>query len=299
MLFMKPVWRRAACIACILSICGVTLTSASAQTLTGIDGNASVILEGIYEPLEEGDTVYSVTVTWGDLEYTYSEGANGTWDPSTHTYQNGAASGWDWEEESNKITVTNHSNAAVDIFLEAATNGTVEGGFYPQTKGGSETVENTLHLENAVGTSVENAPTQEIYYQITGGSIQESGAIGSITITLQGTDSGTEEPSVPSVGEVAATFQVSGSSDRSISLYTTETENVYRTDLLSDYIYLNGSIPISIDGTEYYVSGRINNSYQSVALSTSLSSTNYINMNDMEFYLEVNLNDWTISTLQP
>ena len=295
---MKPVWKRTACVACILSFCGVFLTSGSAQTLTGVDGSASVTLEGIYEPLEEGDTVYSVTVTWGDLEYTYSEGANGTWDPSTHTYQNGTSSGWDWEEESNKIAATNHSNAAVDIFLEATTKGNVEGGFYSQTKGGTETAENTLHLDTAVGTTVENAPTEETYYQITGGSIQESGPIGSITITLQGADSGTEKPSVPSAGEVAATFQVSGSSDRSVSLYTTETENVYRTELLSDYVYLNGSIPITIDGTEYYVGGKINNSYQSIALSTSLSSTNYITMNGLDFYLEVNLNDWTISTVQ-
>ena len=178
------------------------------------------------------------------------------------------------------------------------TKGNVEGGFYSQTKGGTETAENTLHLDTAVGTTVENAPTEETYYQITGGSIQESGPIGSITITLQGADSGTEKPSVPSAGEVAATFQVSGSSDRSVSLYTTETENVYRTELLSDYVYLNGSIPITIDGTEYYVGGKINNSYQSIALSTSLSSTNYITMNGLGFYLEVNLNDWTISTVQ-
>ena len=99
----------------------------------------------------------------------------------------------DWEEESNKIAAANHSNAAVDIFLEATTKGNVEGGFYSQTKGGTETAENTLHLDTAVGTTVENAPTEETYYQITGGSIQESGPIGSITITLQGADSGTEK----------------------------------------------------------------------------------------------------------
>lgn len=86
------------------------------------------------------------------------------------------ASSWGWEEGSNQVSVTNHSNAGVEVLLAAATNGNVTGDFYDQSKGGQALPEDVLHLDTAVGTSVDEAPTEEVYYQITGGEIQESGS---------------------------------------------------------------------------------------------------------------------------
>ena len=297
---MKPILKRIACVVCISSLCMVSLTMGSAQTLTPGE-SASIPLYGIYEPMAAEDTVYSVSVTWGDMEYTYSEGEKGTWDPSTHTYQNGTSSGWNWQDESNIITITNHSNAAVDAIFVGATNGNVTGSFYSQSKGGEALTENELHLDSAVGTTVEQAPTQNVYYQITGGEIQESGTIGNITITLQGAEGSSGKEDQGTTTGTVVTELTLRTLDGSInqSLYSTSTPGVYRTDVLSEsYISLNGSVPITFDGQDYYVRGKLDNTYGTVALSTTMDSTSYVRMQDMRFYLEIDLNNWTISTVQ-
>ena len=54
-------------------------------TLTATDaaGNRSEISKEI------STDIVSVTITWGDLDFTYTDGA---WDPKTHTYKDGS---WD------------------------------------------------------------------------------------------------------------------------------------------------------------------------------------------------------------
>lgn len=53
--------------------------------------------------------VISVTVTWGSMEFTYTDG---TWNPETHEYED---AGWTVEEDENKISVTSTSNVAVKV----------------------------------------------------------------------------------------------------------------------------------------------------------------------------------------
>ena len=299
---MKRILKRGICAICIVSLSAVSLTAASAQTLVPGE-STSISLQGIYEPLEEGETVYSISIVWEDMEYTYSEGARGSWNPETHTYNNSVASGWDWEDESNKITIMNHSNAAVDAVLLGATNGNVTGGFYTETKGGEELEGNTVHLDSAVGTAVENPPTEEVYYQITGGEIQDSGAIGSITITLQGAgETGgkdQEEPTTPAGELVTQLTLMTSGGNQEFPLYTTDTPNVYRTDVIDEMILMDGMLPVTIDETEYYVGGTILDAYSTVSLSTVGSSMNYIQMQaNQSFYLEINLEEMTISTVK-
>lgn len=299
---MKLVWKRTACIVCVTSLCAVSLTSGSAATITAPEDSVSIPLYGVYEPLEEGETVYSVSITWGEMEYTYSQGAQGTWDPSTHTYRDSVASSWGWEEGSNQVSVTNHSNAGVEVLLAAATNGNVTGDFYDQSKGGQALPEDVLHLDTAVGTSVDEAPTEKVYYQITGGEIQDSGAIGSIIITLQGTgetgEEDEEETAVPAGELVTQLTLMTPGGNQEVPLYTTDTPNVYRTDAIDDMILMDGMQPVTIDETEYYVGGTILNAYSSVSLSTVGSSMNYIQMQEgMSFRLEIDLNNLTIATV--
>lgn len=298
---MKRILKRGICAVCMVSLGAVSLTAASAQTLE-LGESTSISLQGIYEPLEEGETVYSVSIVWEEMEYTYSEGARGNWNPETHAYDNSVSSGWDWEDESNKITIMNHSNAAVDAVLLGATNGNVTGGFYTETKGGEELEENTVHLDSAVGTAVEIPPTEEVYYQITGGEIQDSGAIGSIIITLQGTvetgEEDEEETSVPAGELVTQLTLMTPGGNQEVPLYTTDTTNVYRTDAIDDMILMDGMQPVTIDETEYYVGGTILNAYSSVSLSTVGSSMNYLQMQEgMSFRLEIDLNNLTIAAV--
>ncbi len=55
--------------------------------------------------------VYSVDITWDDLSFTYTDGAEGAWDPNTLTY--GAKGEGSWDKTTANIKVTNKSNAAV------------------------------------------------------------------------------------------------------------------------------------------------------------------------------------------
>ena len=62
---------------------------------------------------ENTDTVYSVDVKWGSLEYTYSSGVTKSWDPTTLKYkETSGTSSWTCQEGADQITVTNNSSSA-------------------------------------------------------------------------------------------------------------------------------------------------------------------------------------------
>ena len=192
------------------------------------------------------------------------------------------------------------ANAGVEVLLAAATNGNVTGDFYDQSKGGQALPEDVLHLDTAVGTSVDEAPTEKVYYQITGGEIQESGAIGSLTVTLQGTgETGEEENEEETSGQVVTNLPLrNATGEQPTPLYTTGTANVYRTDVLEGLLVMNGGDAITIEGTDYYLGGEIVNTYSSVSLGFSPNSLCYLQMQEgMSFRLEIDLNNLTIATV--
>jgi len=61
--------------------------------------------------------VYKVDISWGSMTFTYTAASTGTWNPSTHVYDGAVPAAWTFEENANKITVTNHSNAAVTAVI--------------------------------------------------------------------------------------------------------------------------------------------------------------------------------------
>ena len=148
-------------------------------TVNGIDTDVSTDL--VLDFTSSGSdprTVYSVDVVWDDLSFTYS-GGSAIWNPSDHSYNKpSAAEGW--TDDIGKITVTNHSNAAVniDVTFEQASkpNGTAV-----------LIVENPSYaLASAVGTTFENAPKGISNIKAEG--IPESGdSLGKITVAVNST----------------------------------------------------------------------------------------------------------------
>lgn len=69
--------------------------------------------------------IVSVEITWGAMEFTYSEG---TWNPETHSYE---GEGWMPDEtDGNRITVTNTGNVEVNVsYGYTRTNTAVSGSF--------------------------------------------------------------------------------------------------------------------------------------------------------------------------
>ena len=174
---MKKVWA----ILLILSLLSLaSATCFAANPITSIGGTDSADVKGTYVAGGSSATVYSVDITWGSMEFTYTSASNGTWNPTTHRYDGGGSGNWSCTGDANKITVTNHSNAAVNAQFSYAP----ESGY----TGISGTFSNnTLNLATAVGTEVSNAPSGSVTLSLTGELSSETAAntkIGTVTVTL-------------------------------------------------------------------------------------------------------------------
>ncbi len=85
--------------------------------------NEQVIgVEGSYVGEGKAETVYSVDVAWGSMTFTYHTTGDKTWNPDTHEYNFTEGDGWKFDENSNKVTVTNHSNAPVIVNFDFVKN---------------------------------------------------------------------------------------------------------------------------------------------------------------------------------
>ena len=142
--------------------------------------NGTKEVTATYVQGSSSDIIYSVDVTWGSMEFTYTSPAQGTWDPETHEYLGAEDAGrWTYAEDANKITVTNHSNAGV------------EAGLTYTAAGGYENIEGTfdeaaLVLPTAVGTEADAAPSDSALLEISGElpKSEDSVTVGTVTVTL-------------------------------------------------------------------------------------------------------------------
>lgn len=155
---------------------------AFADTITSLDvpatetGNVNVTVTDSRRP-DEITPTYNVVVEWGTLNFTYN--ITGNWDPENHKYVG------NWNNTSGTITVTNHSDAGVDVsaaFPEAQTEVTTNS--VTATLGN-----NTFNLATAVGTAKDAAPSNTITVTITGApDVTESYTLSTITVTISKAD---------------------------------------------------------------------------------------------------------------
>ena len=99
--------KKFAVVALALMLMATQLVLASAEGL----GNRTQDVKAKYSGGAAEPEVYSVDVTWGKMEFTYSVGR--TWNPDTHLYDDKSTAGW--TEDGNDITVVNHSNKSVNV----------------------------------------------------------------------------------------------------------------------------------------------------------------------------------------
>ena len=158
-----------------------SVTAFAANKITAVNGSDSAIVRGTYNAGSAAATVYSVDITWGSMEFTYTDASKGTWNPDTHGYDGAKAATWSCATDANKIEVTNHSNANVTAQLsyapESGYNG-ISGSF---SDGG------TLNLNSAVDTRYSAAPSGSATLSLTGDLASDTSAktkIGVVTVTL-------------------------------------------------------------------------------------------------------------------
>ena len=66
------------------------------------------------EDIKASKTI-SADVVWGEMEFTYNVSGTKTWNAKTHEYDIDTKG--EWSAKGNDISVTNHSNAAIDVDL--------------------------------------------------------------------------------------------------------------------------------------------------------------------------------------
>ena len=171
-------------LALILSLAAVSVFAANTTTKDTIaqNGSASHDVKATYEAGSAGGTVYSVDITWGDMEFTYKAGSEGTWNPETHTTSDSSAGQWTVNNEGgNKIVVTNHSNAAITATLTYTPASGYNG------ISGSFGDKGSINLVTAVGTEVNNAPSDTASLTLSGELDSNTAAgtkIGTITVVI-------------------------------------------------------------------------------------------------------------------
>lgn len=163
-----------------------SVTAFAANKITAVNGSDSAIVRGTYNAGSAAATVYSVDITWGSMDFTYTDASTGTWNPATHQYDNNSAAKWSCSEGADKISVTNHSNAGITVRL-GYEPGTGYNGISGSFSDNNRTAITKLTLGSAVGTAPGSAPSASAVLGLNGELSSDNTtatAIGKVTVTL-------------------------------------------------------------------------------------------------------------------
>ena len=143
-------------------------------------GKYNIEISGTYTPGAAADEIISADIAWDAMDFTYTAPSQGTWNPANHTYEGATAGGW--SDNTPAITVTNHSNAAINATLGFTADVTGVVGTFTEASGTAN--DNVLELATAEGTEVANAPTATANFGISGAAIDADQQLGTITIAI-------------------------------------------------------------------------------------------------------------------
>ena len=153
----------------------VTAFAANTDTNDGTKGT-DITVNGTYQAAEAPADVIAVDIVWDAMDFTYTAPSKGTWNAGTHEYENATEGGWAATGGTDpKITVTNHSNVAVDASFAFATAVDGLNGSFTKT---------ALVLDSAEGTEFSNAPTDATAFSVSGSAIDADKNLGTITVTV-------------------------------------------------------------------------------------------------------------------
>lgn len=138
-------------------------TGTSSKKISGKNEKVYIDVEGEYT--SQPETLYSVEISWGNMEFQYE--LNGSYNPYTHDYNSTSSDTWNIGATDNRITVKNHSNTDITATLNYSKKlNNVTGIFRDATAGGK--VKNTLKAKTAIGTKRANPPSDSAYLQLNG-----------------------------------------------------------------------------------------------------------------------------------
>ena len=174
----------------MLLAASTTALAARTTTINDVtDGNntSSQTVVGRYTPGKNSSngTIVSFDIIWGDLDFTYREAGTGKWNSSTHRYEYDLNStGWGvTNPDGNRIQVVNHSNTDIkmEIQFRPSSGHWDIGAKFTRDPQSTSQEEGEMKLDTAEKTNA--AVTGDWYMHITGGRLDKSEKIGTITIT--------------------------------------------------------------------------------------------------------------------
>lgn len=160
----------------------------------GGDPASSEVTVTTYAAKLPDEKTYYVTVTIPSALYCSFTYADLEWNPSTHTYgDSGDTAGtWEWDGDAPEITVTNYSDAAVEVSLSfkpvtgyAGIDMKFENSI--DSNGGSTTLDSAANESNP--TEAGEATSVKFSMEMTGSPNVELASetqIGTVTVTLEG-----------------------------------------------------------------------------------------------------------------
>ena len=163
----------------IAATLALTLSMSMGNLVYAVEDKSADIKATYQAGKESTDTVYSVDVNWGSLEYTYSSGVTKSWDPTTLKYkETSGTSSWTCQEGADQITVTNNSNADITASLAYdRTDSNITGTF----------TNSKIGLKSAEGTNVGESPSETTILSLKGALSDTTAGkkqIGNVTVTI-------------------------------------------------------------------------------------------------------------------
>lgn len=149
----------------------ITKSSSSVNddiTDAALPSDAGKDVTATYQSGTKSGTVYSVDITWGSLEYTYTDKGEGSWDTSKHQYTGTTEASWSCESGADKVTLKNHSNADLNVsvdFTPSLEYSNISGSF---TDGSGNRINGKLSLANAENTAYDDPPTASAQLALSG-----------------------------------------------------------------------------------------------------------------------------------
>lgn len=167
----------------LLAAAGISASAEETTAITELGGTSSADVTGTYSNTVTTPTVYNVEIEWEKLEFSFSKTGTMDWNTDSHTYEDLTESAW--TSDSNGVSVTNHSNAAVKVNLDfaAAENiGNVTGNF-------GDDNEFTLNQpEEGEFTGVDTYKNCALTLSGEPNQFEDGSTIGTVTVTLSAAD---------------------------------------------------------------------------------------------------------------
>ena len=239
---LKCVFLSAALLVCSCTFSGAALEPSSAEV-------KAKYTQGVVTD------VYSVDIEWGSMEFEYKE-ASSTWNPETHKYDKDGEAKWDCADNSNKVTVTNHSNKPVNVELSYTSSEA-----YSDITGSFDISEKTLEAATE-NSDVSEAPTFGAYLTLSGelsDTVTESTVIGSATVKLSASESSENEAvdNSVSVGYIKLNSKKSeyAAYEYKAEIYK-QSSNTYVATLCAETVLASEASPnteIYINDVPYYI----------------------------------------------